>query len=129
MSQLRKQCADLFTKNKQKDILQNACAQLFMEVAQIAHFVCRNDIATKMRIEQLTRHLQRKMTNNATGGRKFQKQKNIDQYQGEHYRRESTPSVYDSDESEIIMDQKFIEIRDVDAYGEVMDLQGELKVA
>ena len=27
------------------------------------------------------------------------------------------------------MDQKFIEIRDVDAYGEVMDLQGELKVA
>ena len=48
-------CTDLHVQLKLRERCISGCTATFLEMCQIAHYVCRHDVATKMRLEQLTR--------------------------------------------------------------------------
>ena len=97
-------------------------ASTFLEMCQIAHFTCRKDIATKLRLEQLTRKYKQLMSGQMGSNSKVAKDlKALDHFTGQSRAPGAKGGSDVSDVDEAIQ-SKFIEIRDVDVNSEVMDL-------
>lgn len=127
---------DLHFEVKRKGKILTSVSKNYLEMCRIAHFMCKKDLSTKIAIEKLARQYLRKVrSQDGTDNKNDQNFQAIDKYTGKKVNpitnlRESDSDDYEScssDESD--EEQKFIEIRDVDVYSEVMDAQGELKVA
>jgi len=97
-------------------------------MCQIAHYGCRKDIGTKLRLEQLSRRYKNAMAKELKDEQVQKKLKDMERYTGvaEQPNSPETDDDYSSSEDDEV---KFVQIRDIDVHSEVMDVQGELKIA